>query len=287
MSLMLQTSTAADIGDGDSGNRYQSSLLEHRIIMARMAEAERYSFLQYRDNYLVYSHLFNGVNQQPIDSAFPDEEYHFRNDEVQFQISFMVPLAIDMFDTRLSLYGGYTNRSFWQVFDEQDSRPFRETNHEPEIWLSYFYDQNIGEINLPMLWFGYRHQSNGQYVSMSRGWNRLYVQAFFDYRRWTSTAIIWNRLPGGSPEDSRFDYEKYIGNGELMLDYAFDNSDLSLTYAYSFSGTEFGSMTLAYSYRLSHSIDFYLRYFVGYGESLIDLDYRSNTLSAGIKLSQW
>jgi len=263
------------------------NLLEERLIKRRIAEADQLSLIPYRENYLVYSYLINGVNQQPIDDAFPDEEHHFRDHELQSQLRFIVPLGNDILDAPVSLYGAYTNRSFWQFFDPEDSRPFRETNHEPALWLSWYYDLKWGELNVPMIWFGFRHQSNGQYVNMSRGWNRWYVKAFSDYQRWSFSAIYWDRLQGGAPEDRQYDYEKFIGNGELELDYAFDKSDLGLKYAYSFAGTEFGSITAEFSRPVTKTIAIYFRYFNGYGESLIDVEYKSETISMGIKLNEW
>lgn len=34
-----------------------------------------------------------------------------------------------------SAEGVYTNQSFWQMYNRDYSEPFRETNHEPAIWL--------------------------------------------------------------------------------------------------------------------------------------------------------
>ncbi len=264
-----------------------TNYLTDRIEKVRLAEDNHISLIQYRENYLVYSYLLNGVNQAPVDSAFPDEEHQFLDYEMQFQLSFLVPVWMNIMDMPLNLYGGYTNRSFWQLFDKEDSRPFRETNHEPEMWLSWTYDLDWGELKAPMIWFGFRHQSNGQYVSLSRGWNRIYTQAFFNYRHWSSSVIFWHRIKGGSPEDKRFDYEKFIGNGEVRLDYTFRESELGMIYAYSFNGFDYGSVTLQYSHAMSNAIDWYVRYFNGYGESLIDIEYRSNTLSVGILLNEW
>lgn len=279
--LSMSIAYAEKVKDGEF------NYLQNKILETQMAEADNLSFLQYRKNYLVFSSLLNGVNQEPISSALPDTENFFSDYELQFQISFMVPMAVNMFDSSVSLYGAYTNRSFWQVFDDESSRPFRETNHEPELWVSWFYDLEAGDLNVPMIWFGFRHQSNGQFVSLTRGWNRLYVNAFADYHRWSFSAIYWERLRGGSAEDRKYDYEKFIGNGELLVDYAFVESTVSLTYSYSFSGFDFGSVMLEYSHNMLNAFDFYVRYFNGYGESLIDVEYKSNTLSMGVMVNEW
>ena len=42
----------------------------------------------------------------------------------QFQISLKVPLAIGLFGDRMDLYGAYTNRSFWQMYNSGLFRAF-------------------------------------------------------------------------------------------------------------------------------------------------------------------
>ena len=253
-----------------------------------MAVADDFSLIQYRNNYLVFSQMINGVNQQPVDEAFPNEQINFDDYELQLQFSFLVPLATDIFGSSVSFYTAYTNRSFWQLFNYKESRPFRETNHEPELWFSYFYDLKWGDLNAPMIWLGVRHQSNGQYTSLSRGWNRVYIKAFFDYKHWSFSVIHWDRLEKlSAPEDVVFDYEKFIGNGELEFTYSFSRNDIGLKYAYSFSGSEYGSITLDFSYPISNTIALYVLYFNGYGESLIDLEYDAETISVGFKLDDW
>lgn len=77
-----------------------------------------------------------------------------------------------------SLWFGYTQQSYWQLFNGNISRPFRTTDHEPE--LVYVYPS---DYQLPAGWrmrysgVGLVHQSNGQAKPYSRSWNRLYLMA--------------------------------------------------------------------------------------------------------------
>lgn len=55
-----------------------------------------------------------------------------QNTEIKFQISFKQFLGrVKGFD----LFGAYTQKSMWRMFDQENSRPFRETNYNPEIYF--------------------------------------------------------------------------------------------------------------------------------------------------------
>ncbi len=74
------------------------------------------------------------------------------------------------------MWFGYSQQSYWQLFTPQISRPFRFTDHEPEIM--YVYPTTA---QLPFGWrwrysgVGLVHQSNGQSNPLSRSWNRVYL----------------------------------------------------------------------------------------------------------------
>src|SRR5690606_23542901 len=54
------------------------------------------------------------------------DDFDGESSEVIFQISFKQRLFIN------NLYAAYTQKSFWQAWNRQDSAPFRETNYNPE-----------------------------------------------------------------------------------------------------------------------------------------------------------
>jgi len=264
----------------------EDNYLRDRLSKQMIANENHFSLMPYKKNYIVYSQLFSGLNEAPYSAAYPTEDYHFKDYEMQLQVSLMVPIWLDMFGLPLTSYVAYTNRSFWQLFNIDDSQPFRETNHEPEIWLAYFYDLYWGDFNAEMAWLGFVHQSNGQYTSLSRGWNRVYLDFYFNYRALSVSWRPWVSMSDGAVEDN-FDYEKYIGSGELNAVYRWKHLDLGATYTYSYDGLSYGSLKLDANIPLSDYVSAYIRYFHGYGESLIDYDYRSKTLSTGIVLDTW
>ncbi len=50
--------------------------------------------------------------------------------EMQFQISFKIPILPLPWDGKLLF--GYTQVSYWQIFNDNLSSPFRETNYAPD-----------------------------------------------------------------------------------------------------------------------------------------------------------
>jgi phospholipase A1 len=77
------------------------------------------------------------------------------------------------------LYFAYTNRSFWQLYNE-NSAPFRETNHEPEIFLLMPTDWELFGFKNSFINLGFVHQSNGRGGTLSRSWNRIYASFLFE-----------------------------------------------------------------------------------------------------------
>ena len=72
-----------------------------------------------------------------------------------------------------ALWFAYSQKSYWQVFNKDLSRPFRSTDFEPEA--IYVYPHQIalsGGLNYRLSGAEVVHQSNGQSLPLSRSWNR-------------------------------------------------------------------------------------------------------------------
>ena len=93
-------------------------------------EAFKFNLMSHKDNFL----LFGGYSSSDLIQKHwnPDgtrdysKDYKRNSNEAQFQISLKVPLVMNMFDTSADLYVAYTQNSYWQVYDGEHSRPFRE-----------------------------------------------------------------------------------------------------------------------------------------------------------------
>ena len=206
--------------------------------------------------------------------------------EVIFQISAKQKLFASPW------YFGYTQKSFWQVYDEARSRPFRETNYNPELFYRWTPD--------PERWhhwgadFGIEHESNGQDVPMSRSWNRIYIAPFQAKGQTLRYLKFWYRLPEDrkkTPDDPKGDdnplIHRYMGYGEAHVQRQLDNGGLAHLMLRGNPSTGKGAITLDYTWPSSDGYVFYMIHlFHGYGESLIDYDRSITRLGLGFALAR-
>ena len=157
--------------------------LSSRIVSERLSEQDPHVITPHKMNYILPVIVSDEINTEPY-SVFPTWPENLDDAEAKFQISLKVPLAYeDLFTRGDGLYFGFTVNSWWQIYSENISKPFRETNYQPEFFyirpLSWQpFGGNTGLV------IGAEHQSNGRGDLLSRSWNRLYVN--FLYEKTTS-----------------------------------------------------------------------------------------------------
>jgi outer membrane phospholipase A len=136
--------------------------------------------------------------------------------DAKFQISAKTKLWQDIFDTPLDLWAAYTQQTYWQVYDGKNSRPFRETDFQPEAWLTLPLRVGPEGLQWRMLNLGLSHQSNGQNDPLSRSWNRVY--ATFGLAAGDLSVLIkpWWRLPESGSSDNNADVGDYAGRLEVQ-----------------------------------------------------------------------
>ena len=193
-----------------------------------------------------------------------------------------------------SLWVGYTQQSYWQLFSPDISRPFRATDHEPEVMYVYPTD-----LRLPLGWrlrysgIGLAHQSNGQSLPLSRSWNRTYLMAGMELgNAWTVQARVWKRINEGSGNDDNPDIVDYIGRGELLTTWnASASNTFALTLRHSLRQHTRGSARLEWLQALGKgfgggqsNLRLHTQLFTGYGDSLIDYNRKRTVLSVGLGL---
>lgn len=212
-----------------------------------------------------------------------------RNTELKFQLSLKTKVMEDLFDTSADLWFGYTQESHWQVYNEDNSRPFRATDYQPEIFLTQpvTADLPFGG-RLRMLGAGAIHHSNGQDDPLSRSWNRAYLMAGAEWGKLSVIPRLWGRVnnESSSSEDNP-DIEDYMGYGDIKFLYDLpEQQSLSGTLRYNPS-TNKGAAQIDYVYPLSKNVNGYIQLFQGYGESIIDYNHENTSIGFGIVLNDW
>lgn len=264
----------------------EETSVEQRLQAERDYAFEPFVILPHRPSYLIFGHYLSQMNNAPYQHERITEHGELNNNEMKFQISMKLAVADDFLGGRWFM--AYTNRSFWQAFNNQNSAPFRETNHEPEAWVSYDLSQNIAGWNLRLFSLGISHQSNGQTEPVSRSWNRIYARFLFEKGNQAIVLKPWWRIKENPKFDDNPDIEDYMGRFELGYVHKFKQSNLSLLLRNNLKSKEnHGAMELGYSFKVRPNVNAYLQWFNGYGESMIDYNYHHNSIGIGIQLGGW
>ena len=208
--------------------------------------------------------------------------------ETSFQISIEKPITYNFLGFDESISAAYTQKSFWQT--AKDSSPFREINHEPEVFVQFpFKDSEVFKsYKISLL-----HASNGKNDEESRSWNRAYVEGYFQLSNLFLIPKFWYRIPEASSDDDNPDIEDYYGKGELTLLYAYKKHtfELMIRNNLEFNETNKGAAELNWTFPLPEFLSSENSYgliqiFSGYGNSLIDYDQEINKIGFGVAFSR-
>jgi len=264
--------------------------VRRRLAMEQAARDNPFLLLPHRPNYILP--LAYGVD--PNEEPFGLTPGTYDRMEMKFQVSLKVLVKEGFMGGRGNLYAAYTNRSWWQTYNAERSRPFRETNHEPELFLLYDTDWKILGMRASSVIAGISHQSNGQGGALSRSWNRLYLNLVLERGNSAFSLKPWYRIPErekSAPDDPRGDdnpdINKYMGSAEAGFLYRKKKHSFTLMLRNNLRSDNRGAMELGWSYPLKGKMKGYLQIFEGYGESLIDYDHRMTRVGVGILLADW
>ena len=244
----------------------------------------------------------SSVNRQPTSDADGNsatDSTPYRRTENRIQLSVRTKIAQGMLTQghptlKDSLWFGYTQQSYWQLFTPEISRPFRATDHEPE--LMYVYPTTA---QLPFGWkwrysgIGLVHQSNGQSKPLSRSWNRAYLMTGIELdNRFSVNARIWKRIPESSGSDDNPGISDYIGRGELSLLWNVNKDNtLGATVRHTLASSDRGSVRVEWLQALGtglfgskSNLRLHTSLFSGYGDSMIDYNRKRTVFSVGLSL---
>ena len=117
----------------------------------------RFALIPHKANYV----LPVTYNSNPKGGALDVCDDELDNEEITFQFSVMVPVATDISRFDADIYFAYTQLSLWQAYNSEVSLTFRETNYEPEIFITAKNDLALLGFTDTHNSFGLLHQSNG------------------------------------------------------------------------------------------------------------------------------
>jgi len=232
---------------------------------------------------LVFSYNFT-PNPAPLQEVDPAKT--LVKPEVTFQLSFKAKLWQDVLGQKMDLWVAYTQRSFWQLYNFDDSSPFRETNYEPEVLLNFRTSFSLLGLKARFIQVGLNHQSNGQSEPLSRSWNRIVANVGLERGPLSLLLKGWYRIPDADDDNPGLTH--YMGCGEIWGYYFLGRHRLGVMLRDNLNFRENrGAIQLEWSFPLFAMMAGYVQYFYGYGESLLDYDHRVNRIGIGFILSDW
>jgi len=248
----------------------------------------------------------DSVNAQPTSPApghTAASALSFKTTEMRLGLSIRTKIAQGLLTQnepfrRDSIWFAYSQQSNWQVFSGDLSRPFRTTDHEPE--LIYIYPL---EAAMPWGWqlryagISINHQSNGQPLPLSRSWNRTILMAGMEKdQKFHLLGKLWYRTPEDLVNDDNPDISDLVGRAELT-GYWNVNPDhtLGVTLRHALRAHGNGSVRLEWLRKLGDSgfignnsgLRLHTQLFSGYGDSMVDYNRRRTALSVGLSLVDW
>lgn len=250
----------------------------------------KYSLLRHKDTFImpvVYNWTPNDDlyrDYKEVESVNKDKTY-YKNVEAEFQVSFLIPIYRKILKAEWDFIFAYTHHSWWQIYNNTWSKPFRETNYTPEFFLRNMDErsQNVLGFDIVAYDLGYEHQSNGQIQTLSRSWDRAFGRLYMNSKLFYMVLTGWVRLPSGSTDDNK-DIFNYMGIGEVEIAKTFGKHTLSFK---SLILSRHFSADIKYTYPWKESLLWYASFQSGYGHSLIEYNRYTQRIGVGITLESF
>lgn len=200
------------------------------------------------------------------------------NSNVFFQLSIKHKLTKGLLPYNSFAYITYTQRSFWDIFE--NSSPFRDNNYNPGIGIAkYFIHKNklIGAMTVQL-----EHESNGKDGKDSRSWNYLNISGKYFYNMRTSVKADFI-IPFIDGQENK-DLLKYRGYANIELNHI-DKKNIWWFSAKLRPRDKFINFNteLSVAYKIAPKYNQYLMLSVynGYGENLLDYKKYSSMIRFG------
>lgn len=269
-----------------------TSLLDRRWELSQDSKLGTWNIRANQPVYLLpafWTSKKNEFPQSPNPQNTVDEDQNLKSMEAKFQISLKTKAAENLFGNNGDVWVGYTQSSRWQVYNSEESRPFRETNYEPEASLIFRTNYNLLGLNGRLLGLTLNHQSNGRSDPLSRSWNRVILNLGFEKDNFALMVRPWYRIEEDFQDDNNPNIKNYIGRGDLTAFYRWNDNDFSLMLRHSLKGGDdsHGAMQFDWAFPIKGKLRGHFQLFDGYGESLIDYNHRATYVGLGVSLMNW
>ena len=202
------------------------------------------------------------------------------NSDVKFQVSISQRLTKSTLPFNTYLFLAYSQKCFWNVF--QESLPMRDLNFNPGIGLSKLLivkGKLIGKLTLMI-----EHESNGRDGDESRSWNRIsYGGNVFLTPNLMIHAKAWIPIVDGKNNKDLLDYAGLFQSGMQVT-----SNDKRWGFAITMvkrKGWRLSYNTIIEAnYRLFKNENqyFFIQYYNGYAEGLLDYNKFHSRLRAGL-----
>ena len=200
------------------------------------------------------------------------------NSDVKFQLSISQRLTKSKLPFDSYLFIQYTQKAFWDVFRE--SLPMRDLNFNHGIGLGHLiirHNKYIGKAYLML-----EHESNGRDSIDSRSWNKITLScALVLNDNWETQFKTWIPIIDG---ENNKDILKYNGIFQFAVNYRTCNKRLQIGALITQRKAWFGFNTqleLSYKFNKRENQFFFIQYYNGYGENLLEYNQYKNMLRVG------
>lgn len=278
------TLTIADVRKrcqkSDQATLEQATLVEVRKEREKELVGDEFSIFLHRDNYLLpYTH--NSETGVTVDDF--GEAREIDSEEIKFQISLRSLLLNDL-PFKGQLYAAYTNQSHWQAYNTENSRPFRETNHQPELFVDFPVNKKIRGMTLNTFRLALNHQSNGRSGVISRSWNRLYAELLMSTKYSQINLRSWWKV---TDDEDNPDIQDFLGRFQVDGLRKLGKHQFHWKARHNLQADGKGAIELGWSRAIGgrEDVRMYLQYFNGYGESLIDYNHSQSRIGIGIAMT--
>lgn len=236
------------------------------------ADSVRYDFEHqpyfglYKDNYFIFGPAIG-------------ERLTRANTNVKFQISIAQRLTRSVLPWGTYLYLFYTQKVFWNVLEE--SLPMTDLNFNPGIGLTkplFVKDRYIGKLSLIV-----EHESNGRDSIQSRSWNKVSLAgSIFIDKQLMVHGKVWIPIIDSSNNSDILRYSGIyqVGVQFLSLNQRFSSS-VTLVKRKGWNLNYNTIFELAYRFSKRDNEYFFVQYYNGYGEGLLDYKQFHSQLRVG------